>query len=71
MINTIRVTQYGHREPSKLEPVDSMAELSDLQSGLALGLLGMVPLQRRCSHDTPSKVRLVESFKRCFEAGLI
>jgi len=38
----------------KLESVDSMAELSDLQSGLALGLLGMAPLQRRCTFYTPS-----------------
>jgi len=38
----------------KLESVDSMAELSDLQSGLALGLLGMAPLQRRCAFYTPS-----------------
>lgn len=43
---------------SKLESVDSMAKLSDLQLGLALGLLGMAPLQRRCG---ARRVRLIES----------
>jgi len=34
-----------------LEPTDSMAEVSDLQLGLAPGLLRMAALQKRCGRD--------------------